>query len=126
MQEEVILNEASFINMYNRSLDVDKLNCGRVLIIAGSDMLSYPAYLNVMAALRSGAGWVVLVAPENVISSVQANYTEVKCILLPKFNKIVFFLISLCFKTSFKTSSFVKGSSACSKVLTITSFTWPG
>lgn len=48
-----------------RSVDTHKGNCGRILVIAGSEGMSGAAYLCAMAAYRCGAGLVRIYTPDS-------------------------------------------------------------
>lgn len=48
-----------------RSVDAHKGNCGRILVIAGSEGMSGAAYLCAMAAYRCGAGLVRIYTPDS-------------------------------------------------------------
>jgi NAD(P)H-hydrate repair Nnr-like enzyme with NAD(P)H-hydrate dehydratase domain len=67
-----------------RCSDASKTDCGRILIVAGSAELSVAAYLNVLAALRSGAGWVVLATPRRAAKAIRTKHLPIKIIELPE------------------------------------------
>ena len=52
-----------------RALDAHKGDCGRVLLIAGSDGMSGAVALAATAALRSGAGYVEIICPATLLPS---------------------------------------------------------
>ncbi|MDF2563985.1 MAG: ADP/ATP-dependent (S)-NAD(P)H-hydrate dehydratase [Massilibacillus sp.] len=60
-----------------RPADVHKGNCGRVLIVAGSNGLTGAAVLAASAALRSGAGIVTLAVAQSLQEVVETKLTEV-------------------------------------------------
>ncbi len=59
-----------------RSVTANKGNCGKVLVIAGSEEIYGACYLAAKAALVSGAGLVKVYTHENNISSIQQNLPE--------------------------------------------------
>lgn len=63
--------------LLKRSADVHKGNCGKVLIVAGSNGLTGAAVLAATAALRSGAGIVTLAVAQSLQDVVETKLTEV-------------------------------------------------
>jgi len=57
--------------------DQHKGDAGRLLVVAGSPGMAGAAGLACRAALRSGAGYVTLVAPESVVTTVQGWVPEI-------------------------------------------------
>jgi NAD(P)H-hydrate epimerase len=57
--------------------DQHKGDAGRLLVVAGSPGMAGAAALACRAALRSGAGYVTLVAPESVVATVQGWVPEI-------------------------------------------------
>jgi NAD(P)H-hydrate epimerase len=60
-----------------RAIDAHKGDCGRILVIAGSEGMMGAACLASMAALRAGAGLVTLALPGSQNAIAQAKCTEV-------------------------------------------------
>jgi NAD(P)H-hydrate epimerase len=63
--------------LIKRSADAHKGNCGKVLIVAGSNGLTGAAVLAASAALRSGAGIVTLAVAQSLQDIVEIKLTEV-------------------------------------------------
>ena len=63
-----------FLPLPVRSQNSNKGTFGKILNIAGSENYSGAAILSSLAALKTGAGYVTLACPENIISSA-ASYT---------------------------------------------------
>lgn len=72
-----------------RRPSMNKGDCGRVLIIAGSDGMAGAACLCSQAAIRCGSGLVTLAAPECIQPVAAAKLTEVMTYPLPCCNKIL-------------------------------------
>jgi ADP-dependent NAD(P)H-hydrate dehydratase / NAD(P)H-hydrate epimerase len=70
-----------------RSLHAHKYSVGKVFIIAGSKGLTGAAALSSLAAMRSGAGAVVLGTPDTVYSILARKLTEVMVQPLPATNE---------------------------------------
>ncbi len=62
-----------------RRRDIHKGDCGRVLIIAGSEGMMGAAILCARGALRSGAGLVTAAVPEKLFTIIQAAQPEAMC-----------------------------------------------
>lgn len=60
-----------------RAAYTHKGRCGRVLVVAGSTRYPGAACLAALGALRAGAGYVTLYAPESVLATVQTVAPEV-------------------------------------------------
>ena len=69
--------ERSDITLPSRADDVHKYNCGKVAILAGSPGYTGAAVLTAQAAIRSGAGLVILAIPERLNPILEAKLTEV-------------------------------------------------
>jgi NAD(P)H-hydrate epimerase len=67
-----------------RPVDCHKKQCGRVLVVAGSQGMSGAACLTAEAALRSGAGTVFLAVPESLVGVVETKLTETVTVPLPE------------------------------------------
>ena len=67
-----------------RARDVHKGSCGKILVIAGSRGMTGAACLASMAALKAGAGIVILTVPESLNSVYEVKLTEVMTIVLPE------------------------------------------
>lgn len=63
-----------------RPKDTHKGNCGRILIVAGSEGMCGAAILCAMAALRSGAGLVTVAIDEKLFPIIQTAVPEAMCI----------------------------------------------
>jgi ADP-dependent NAD(P)H-hydrate dehydratase len=64
--------------------DADKEDRGRVLVLAGSREMPGAAILAATAALRAGAGKLVIATPQSVASAVAASVPEARVIALPE------------------------------------------
>lgn len=67
-----------------RPVDCHKKQCGRVLVVAGSQGMSGAACLTAEAALRAGAGTVFLAVPASLVGVVETKLTETVTIPLPE------------------------------------------
>lgn len=67
-----------------RANDVFKNRVGQILVIAGSRGFGGAARLTATAALRAGAGLVVLAAPESLLPAIEAATAEVIKLPLPE------------------------------------------
>jgi hydroxyethylthiazole kinase-like uncharacterized protein yjeF len=74
---KVQMIEKSDISLPSRPDDVHKYNCGKVAILAGSPGYTGAAVLTSQAAIRSGAGLVILAIPEKLNPILEAKLTEV-------------------------------------------------
>ncbi|WP_066638240.1 NAD(P)H-hydrate dehydratase [Desulfolucanica intricata] len=83
------LLEAAMVKKWlpHRSASVHKGDCGRVLILAGSQGMTGAAYLTAQAAARAGAGLVTLGVPAGVHDIMEAKLTEVMTVPLPQTEK---------------------------------------
>jgi ADP-dependent NAD(P)H-hydrate dehydratase len=63
--------------------DADKEDRGRVLVVAGSREMPGAAILAATAALRAGAGKLVIATPQSVATAVGASVPEARVIALP-------------------------------------------
>ena len=63
-----------------RPKNVTKLSCGRLLCMSGSVRTTFPAYLNLLAALRTGIGWMSLLSSQYVCNVINNRCLEVKTI----------------------------------------------
>lgn len=93
-EEYYIGRYADLIKSYRSMLprrrpSMNKGDCGRVLIIAGSDGMAGAACLCSQAAIRCGSGLVTLAAPECIQPVAAAKLTEVMTYPLPCCNKIL-------------------------------------
>ena len=70
-----------------RSPDAHKGDCGRVLILAGSQGMTGAAYLTAQAAIRAGAGLVTLGVPEGLHNIMEVKLTEVMTVPLAQTDK---------------------------------------
>ena len=62
-----------------RKREIHKGDCGRILLVAGSEGMMGAAVLTCRAALRSGAGLVQLAVPEEQFPVVQIAVPEATC-----------------------------------------------
>lgn len=62
-----------------RRREIHKGDCGRVLVVAGSEGMMGAAVLTCRAALRSGAGLVQLAVPEHLFPVAQVAVPEATC-----------------------------------------------
>lgn len=67
-----------------RARDVHKGSCGKILVIAGSRGMTGAASLASMAALKVGAGIVILAVPESLSDLYEVKLTEVMTMVLPE------------------------------------------
>ncbi len=67
-----------------RSPDAFKNRVGQILVIAGSRGFGGAARLTATAAMRAGAGLVVLAAPESLLSAIEAAAVEIIKLPLPE------------------------------------------
>lgn len=67
-----------------RPRDSHKKQCGRVLVVAGSQGMTGAACLTAAAALRSGAGMVHVAVPASLTGVVEAKLTETITVPLPE------------------------------------------
>lgn len=67
-----------------RPVDCHKKQCGRVLVVAGSQGMSGAACLTAEAALRAGAGTVFLAVPASLVGVVETKLTETVTVPLPE------------------------------------------
>ena len=67
-----------------RSSGAHKGDCGRVLILAGSQGMTGAACLTAQAAIRAGAGLVTLGVPEGLHDIMEVKLTEVMTVPLPQ------------------------------------------
>ncbi len=67
-----------------RAPDAHKGNCGRILVVAGSVGMTGAAALAAEAAVRMGAGLVVLAVPESLNDILETKLTEVMTFPLPE------------------------------------------
>ena len=72
-----------------RAPDAFKNRVGRILVIAGSQGFGGAARLASLAALRSGAGLVVLAIPASLVAAMEASVAEVIKLPLPEENGAV-------------------------------------
>lgn len=63
-----------------RPKNVTKLSCGRLLCMSGSITTTFPAYLNLLAALRTGIGWMSLLSSQYVCNVINSHCLEVKTV----------------------------------------------
>ena len=70
-----------------RSSGAHKGNCGRVLILAGSQGMTGAACLTAQAAIRAGAGLVTLGVPEGLHDIMEVKLTEVMTVPLAQTSK---------------------------------------
>jgi NAD(P)H-hydrate epimerase len=68
----------------HRAVDCHKGQVGRLLVIAGSRGMAGAACLAAEAAMRAGAGYVVLAAPEGIVDVLAAKLLEVVLRPLPE------------------------------------------
>jgi len=69
-----------------RPMDTHKGECGRVFIVAGSPGLTGAACMSAEAAVKSGAGLVVLGIPKSLNAIVEVKLTEAMSLPLPENN----------------------------------------
>jgi len=67
-----------------RAPDAYKTNCGRVLVIGGSEGMTGAPAMCAQAALRSGAGMVTLAVPESLNDILEVKLTEVMTLGMPE------------------------------------------
>lgn len=81
MDDLRLINEA-FVNTFIRKRDKElhKGDCGKVLVIAGSKGMAGAAILSARGALRSGAGLVRVMVPEELFPILQVGVPEATCV----------------------------------------------
>lgn len=77
-----IINE--FLKLPNRPQNSHKGMFGKILNIAGSKNYSGAAILSSLSALKSGAGYVTLACPEDIVSSVSSYTPDITFLPLKK------------------------------------------
>ena len=72
------LIDEAFVNTFikKRDKELHKGDCGKVLIIAGSEGMAGAAVLSARGALRSGAGLVRVSVPEHLFPILQVGVPE--------------------------------------------------
>lgn len=79
MNQCIITGDLVKTKIRKRRKEIHKGDCGRVLIVAGSEGMMGAAVLACRAALRSGAGLVQLAIPENLFPVAQIAVPEATC-----------------------------------------------
>ncbi|MDI9493908.1 MAG: NAD(P)H-hydrate dehydratase [Bacillota bacterium] len=76
------LIDEAFVNTFikKRDKELHKGDCGKVLIIAGSEGMAGAAVLSARGALRSGAGLVRVSVPEHLFPILQVGVPEATCV----------------------------------------------
>jgi hydroxyethylthiazole kinase-like uncharacterized protein yjeF len=76
------LIDKAFVNTFikKRHRDLHKGDCGRVLVVAGSNGMAGAAILSARGALRSGAGLVRVSVPEELFPIIQVGVPEATCV----------------------------------------------
>ena len=75
----MITAELVHTKLRKRKREIHKGDCGRVLLVAGSEGMMGAAVLAARAALRSGAGLVQLAVPESLFPVAQIAVPEATC-----------------------------------------------
>lgn len=84
IHQTLIDDELAKTLLPQRAKDVHKGSCGRILVIAGSRGMTGAACLASMAALKAGAGIVILTVPESLNPIYEIKLTEVMTVVLPE------------------------------------------
>lgn len=79
MNQCIITGDLVKTKIRKRRKEIHKGDCGRVLVVAGSEGMMGAAVLACRAALRSGAGLVQLAIPENLFPVAQIAVPEATC-----------------------------------------------
>ncbi len=80
------INKKTVMNLLPQRIDdSNKSTYGRILNISGSNKYRGAAYLSSLAALKIGAGYVTLAAPDFIISSISSMLPEVTYLPLNSF-----------------------------------------
>ncbi len=80
MLESIITKKTAKNIIERRNREIHKGDCGRILICAGSVGMAGAAVLCAKGALRSGAGLVQLLVPEELFPIVQVGIPEATCL----------------------------------------------
>ncbi|NPV59709.1 MAG: NAD(P)H-hydrate dehydratase [Actinobacteria bacterium] len=85
VRSDIVTTEESEVaaTLPRRRLDAHKGECGRVLVVAGSEGLTGAAALCARSAMRSGAGVVTLGIPRSLNPIMEVKLTEVMTLPLP-------------------------------------------
>ena len=80
MKSSIITKEFVQTIIEKRDREIHKGNCGRVLIVAGSEGMVGAAILCARAALRTGSGLVQVAIPKGLFPIVQVGVPEATCV----------------------------------------------
>ena len=80
MKDGIITKEFVQTIIGKREKEIHKGDCGRVLIVAGSEGMAGAASLAARAALRSGSGLVQVAVPKELFPIIQVSVPEATCL----------------------------------------------
>ncbi len=80
MEKRIITKEYVQTIIRKRDKEIHKGNCGRVLIVAGSEGMAGAAILCAKGALRCGSGLVQIAVPKKLFPIVQVGVPEATCL----------------------------------------------
>lgn len=80
MKDGIITKEFVQTIIEKRDREIHKGDCGRILIVAGSEGMVGAAILAAKAALRCGSGLVQIAIPKNLFPIVQVGVPEATCL----------------------------------------------